>query len=532
MALTISQAGSATSTTSSSTLVVTPTVSFSQNDGVLVCIAADNSGTLGAISISSVSDSQSNTYTLHRSVKTQGGSINNLASAAIYLCAVTNAISTSDSITVNFSPNTPAKAVVIYRIVCASGKKPSVANSGSSSPVSAATSSSRSTVTISANDAVFMVAGIETNESVTTDTDTLRGSWSSAYSATADTGTLATSMQVVTQYKTVTSSGTQAWDLSWATSTDYCAAYATITEVAALSTVTKTATGSGTGTATAATKVTQLRLGIHTDFSFGFTNGAGRFYIGAPTIVRTATGSGTGAGSATKKIVAVRTATGTGTGTSNNAIVVGRLRTGYGSGGATAGDTATIFVIKVRTATGSGIGGSSVSYIELLPRTATGSGQGTATTTILRIVPRTASNTGTGTATSIEILVAIRTATGSGTGTAEVIGARITRRTGTATGLGAGTADWTKSHIFRVPYTETYPAGYFGGGDAANRLRRYDRSSIRTLNLYKLNDGTYTTIEQRDLGQVVKLWHGGRDHFLTDAEVVELTEAGFGASIS
>lgn len=532
MALTISQAGSATSTTSSSTLVVTPSVSFSANDGVVVCVAADNSAALGEISISSVSDSQSNTYTLIRNVKSQGGSINNLASAAIYLCAVTNAISTSDSITVNFSPNTPSKAVVIYKIACASGKKPSNTNSSATSPSSDSTSLSRSTVTIPANDAVFMVAGIETNESVTADTDTLRGSWSSAYSATADTGTLATSMQVVTQYKTVTSSGTQTWNLSWATSTSYCATYATITEVAALSTVTKTATGSGNGTATAATKVTQLRLGIHTDFSFGFINGAGRFYIGAPTIVRTATGSGTGAGSATKKIVAVRTATGSGTGTSNTTIVHGILRTAYGSGGASTGDNAIVLVKRLRSASATGSGASTSTQSVLRVRTATGSGVGSSSSVRVRIALRTASSTGVGLGSTIRVLVAVRTVSNSGAGSSVVVGARALFRTATGSGAGLGTADWTKSHIFRVPYTETYPAGYFGGGDAANRLRRYDRSSIRTLNLYKLNDGTYTTIEQRDLGQVVKLWHGGRDHFLTDAEVVELTEAGFGASIS
>ena len=532
MALTISQAGSATSTTSSSTLVVTPSVSFSQNDGVLVCIAADNSAISGEISISSVSDSQSNTYTLIRNVKTQGGSINGLASAAIYLCAVTNAISTSDSITVNFSPNTPSKAVVIYKIACASGKKPSNTNSSATSPSSDSTSLSRSTVTIPANDAVFMVAGIETNESVTADTDTLRGSWSSAYSATADTGTLATSMQVVTQYKTVTSSGTQTWNLSWATSTSYCAAYATITEVAALSTVTKTATGSGTGTATAATKVTQLRLGIHTDFSFGFINGAGRFYIGAPTIVRTATGSGTGAGSATKKIVAVRTATGSGTGTSNNAIVHGLLRTAYGSGGASTGDNGLFLVKRLRTATASGAGSSSSAFSVTKIRVATGFGIGSSSSVETHVVLRTSSGQGVGGSSTTRILVALRTGTGTGTGTQTSVGARALKRTSTGSGEGTSTSAWVKSHIFRVPYTETYPSGYFGGGDAANRLRRYDRSNIRTLNLYKLNDGTYTTIEQRDLGQVVKLWHGGRDHFLNDAEVVELTEAGFGASIT
>jgi hypothetical protein len=619
MALTISEAGSATSNTSSSTLVVTPTVSFSANDGVVVCIAADNSTAQGGLPFSSVTDSQSNTYTLVRSVKQQGASQNNLACGAIYFCVVQNALSVSDSITVNFLNNTTAKAAVTFKIGAAANKKPSQISDNVFSPTGDASSSSRSTTTMTSGDALVYFLAIENNGVVTGDSDTTRGSWSSAYVANADSGTALTSMQAFSQYKIVTGNGTQTWDTTFPSSSSFATAYATFREVAALSTFDRTATGSGAGTATAATKVTQLRLGIHTDFSFGFINGAGRFYIGPPTIVRTATGSGTGAGSATKKIVAVRTATGsgtgtsssaeiliakrtatatstgtstaatkasrtrlgylidyhtgfygnggrfylgapiiartatgagqgtqtatplpikvrtatgTGTGTSNNTIVVGRLRTGYGSGGATAGDQALILVARVRTATGSGTGGSSISYIELLPRTATGTGQGTATTTILRVVPRTATGGSTSGSVTIEILIAIRTATGSGTGTAQAIGARIRRRTGTATGTGDGSADWTKSHIFRVPYTETYPGGYFGGGDAANRLQRYNRTNVRGLNLYKLTDGSYTTITQRDLGQVAKIWYGGRDHFLTDAEVVELTEAGFGASIT
>jgi hypothetical protein len=169
-------------------------------------------------------------------------------------------------------------------------------------------------------------------------------------------------------------------------------------------------------------------------------------------------------------------------------------------------------VTKIRVATGSGIGSSSSVETLVLLRIAEGSGEGFSSTT--------------------QLLVVLRTATGSGTGTQTTVGARINRRTGTATGAGDGSADWTKSHIFRVPYTETYPGGYFGGGDAANRLQRYNRTNVRGLNLYKLTDGSYTTITQRDLGQVTKIWYGGRDHFLTDAEVVELTEAGFGASIT
>lgn len=317
-------------------------------------------------------------------------------------------------------------------------------------------------------------------------------------------------------------------------------------------TVSRTATGSGGGTSSVAHANVQYRLGQLTDFSFPYRFG-GRFYLGVRAVVIvTATASGSGTASATASVLKQRTATGSGSGSSASIEIVVSIRTATGAGTGSASSTENIIHVFARTATGSGLGSGSVSGVRIVLRTATGSGVGagsadwninpvrsatgsgvgSGTATRVRVPVRTATGSGVGSGTGADVLVAVRTATGSGTGTSELVGARALFRTGTGSGAGSGTADWTKSHIFRVPYTETYPAGYFGGGDAANRLRRYDRSSVRTLNLYKLNDGTYTTIEQRDLGQVVKLWHGGRDHFLTDAEVVELTEAGFGASIS
>lgn len=287
----------------------------------------------------------------------------------------------------------------------------------------------------------------------------------------------------------------------------------------------RTATGSGQGTDTASRLITRFRTAA------GSGQGA-ETAVSTPTARRTATGSGQGTESSVRVIIKYATATGLGTGASANTIRNGFLRTGYGSGGATASDNATSKLIAYRTATGNGIGGSSVSYLEKIYRTATGSGIGTSETVLVHVVIRTATSSGQGTESAARLLVSIRSATGSGFGDASSIGAKVVRVLGSASGDGSGTADWTKSHIFRVPYTDTYPGGYFGGGNSANRLRRYDRSNVRGLNLYKLTDGSYTTVVQRDQGQIAKLWHGGRDHFLTDEEVSELTEDGFGAYIT
>ena len=162
-----------------------------------------------------------------------------------------------------------------------------------------------------------------------------------------------------------------------------------------------------------------------------------------------------------------------------------------------------------------------------------GSGLGDSSVTFIRTPIRTATGSGEGSGTAVDVLVSIRTATGSGEGSSTTLSGILFIRTATGSGQGGETdGGWVKSHIFRVPYTYNYPGATYRDEGAANRLQRYNRTNVRVRNLYELTDGSYTTVDQRDQGQVAKLWLGGHDHYLTDAEVVELTTAGFGASIT
>jgi hypothetical protein len=54
----------------------------------------------------------------------------------------------------------------------------------------------------------------------------------------------------------------------------------------------------------------------------------------------------------------------------------------------------------------------------------------------------------------------------------------------------------------------------------------------RASNIYKLIDGTYTTIDGRDDSLVVKVYHGGHEHAVTAEEKADLTAAGYGAYIT
>ena len=295
--------------------------------------------------------------------------------------------------------------------------------------------------------------------------------------------------------------------------------------------VARSATGLGDGSASVASGSAQVRLGQLTDFSFPYRFG-GRFYLGVrAVIVVTATASGLGTASSSAQVLRQRQATGSGTGSQTATRIVVLLRSATGSGVGTMDSTG--LHIAPRTATGSGVGSDTASGRITPVRTAVGSGSGASSVTFIRVPLRTATGSGEGSGTAVEVLVSIRTATGSGEGSSTTLSGILFIRNATGSGQGSETdGGWVKSHIFRVPYTYNYPGGYFGGGDVANRLGRYDRSGVRARNLYKLTNGEYTIVDQRDLGQVEKLWYGGRDHFLNDAEVAELTAAGFGDSIT
>jgi len=292
----------------------------------------------------------------------------------------------------------------------------------------------------------------------------------------------------------------------------------------------RTATGSGTGSASVAHTNFEQRLGQLTDFSFPFRFG-GRFYLGVRAVVTvTATASGLGTASSVAQLLRQRTATGSGVGTAVviPLTIVIRIATGSGVGSA----SVTGLHIAPRTASGSGVG-SDTTVGKITPvRTAQGSGTGDSTVAFIRVPIRTATGVGVGSGDGVDLVVNIRTATGSGSGDSVALGGVLYSRDATGSGLGTDTAVWVKSHIFRVPFTISYSQGTIRGEGTANRLQSYNRSGVRALNLYHLTDDSYTTVEQRDMGQVLKLWHGGHDHFLTDAEVTELTSAGFGASIT
>ena len=295
----------------------------------------------------------------------------------------------------------------------------------------------------------------------------------------------------------------------------------------------RTATGSAVGDQVTVTSgPTQLRLSAVTDFSFPYLTG-GRFYLGPAYYLRTASDSGLGSESSTFIRGLVRSATGTGfagESTSTDLEILFRQATGFG----TSTEEADPFLLLIRQATGFGTGTSSVAFKRIHIRSSFGGGLGTDTAVRLVKNIRTASNSGVGSQTANGRLVAIRTASASGEGTASSTTMEILYRgaVGSGTGYTEQNAVGYKFHMFRPPTRFDGPTQLVGGDRIANRLARFYRPRERGRNVYKLIDESFTEVDQANYDVVLKVYHGGHVHTLTEEEYAELLAAGYAAYLT
>ncbi|RUP36253.1 MAG: hypothetical protein EKK60_15500 [Gordonia sp. (in: high G+C Gram-positive bacteria)] len=200
MAATVTNVGTNSSTSSSSTITL-GSVTASVGDWLVVFVAANNAGAGGATAATqSASDGAGNTYTLRGSVLVRDpGNANDGCEFARFTCEVTSALS-GGTITVNFSPNVTSKAILAYRVQPGAGETIaySLASTGATGRSTTQGSGAAGT---DANEYAFAGNAIETNTTVTGDSDTLDGSWSTMVTAVANTGSDLTSMTVTGQWK-------------------------------------------------------------------------------------------------------------------------------------------------------------------------------------------------------------------------------------------------------------------------------------------------------------------------------------------
>jgi hypothetical protein len=150
----------------------------------------------------------------------------------------------------------------------------------------------------------------------------------------------------------------------------------------------------------------------------------------------------------------------------------------------------------------------------------------------LHIAPRTATGSGAGGSLVVKLITRFRTATASGSGGREIVSARVAQRTASASGTGTSSTTVVKLLLFRTPSTTEIAPAERDDDSIAGRLFRYAEPSYAGVNVYKLTDGSFTEVEQRDYTLIAKIYYGGSKNFVTQAEKDDLIAAGYGSYVT
>jgi hypothetical protein len=81
--------------------------------------------------------------------------------------------------------------------------------------------------------------------------------------------------------------------------------------------------------------------------------------------------------------------------------------------------------------------------------------------------------------------------------------------------------------VFRPPTDDFVRFGDRTMGGVQRYFWRFFEPEARGRNVYKLVDGSFSEADQRDEGQIVKIYLGGHDNYVTDVEADELVAAGY-----
>jgi hypothetical protein len=200
------------------TCVSGATVTAAVDDWLVAIVACSNDGHNGISPFSALSDSGSNTWTTRAHATYDPGAAGDGCTIVVGTAIVTNAL-TSGTVTATFSVETDQSAIQVYRVRPGTGETVSFVTSGTAGG-SNATAHKTSTISVTSGDIMFGVASVETDESLTGDSDTSNGSWSAVVNTTADAGTDDDSITCVSQYKITTGTGNQQWEGTSATARD------------------------------------------------------------------------------------------------------------------------------------------------------------------------------------------------------------------------------------------------------------------------------------------------------------------------
>lgn len=200
----------------STTINLSTTLTALVDDVVIQVIAADNAGTSGVSSFSSIGQPSTGAISWETAQvinRTDGNSANDGTTLIIIVGRVTSQISTSSNYVVSWSPNTTAKA---WRNLLIRGASPTIQNIASSTGSGTAPSVASGSSPVRAilnGDIVIGAVATESATVPTGDSDTTNGSWDSIKTGTSGgTGGDGTKMALGLQSKIVNADGDQTFD--------------------------------------------------------------------------------------------------------------------------------------------------------------------------------------------------------------------------------------------------------------------------------------------------------------------------------
>lgn len=445
MALTVTDRGaSSRNTGGESTIVVTPASNLAVGSRAVLFCAYDNSGTLGAdpyAASGTIIDSVGNSWATTAAQNRDPGAANAGISLRQFEAVLTVALTTSDTITVSLSGiTTVARAWALIEIAPPAGYTADPITGTSTGANGASTTPSVTSASLSTDDVLVGGMGAAGNATITADSDTTRGTWSTQQ--TSGVGVGAAGAEISSQYKTITSAGTQTYNQT-ITSADW----ANLVRAYHQSLIVVAATGTGAANLAAANVQPNAGSGAGT----GLANSA----TGIVSTGGVATATGSGAGNFAAGSVASSGGVASGTGTANTATE------SVSAGGA-------------GTATGTGSGNSAVGSVAGSGGTASGTGSTGDPTPSLAVNGGIAAGTGSAYGPSISDADTAEVATG--TGTANNPAPAIAASVGVATGLGAAYDATVITQTSVVP-----PSQQHGGGGHRHRSVGWERDDADLL---------------------------------------------------
>jgi hypothetical protein len=234
MALTGTNRGTGGNNTAATSIAIVPPQNFTANTLAVLALAYDNSGTQGADPYTSITDNAGNTWTSRANGLNDPGAASAGSTIRIFTSFVTN-LQTTNTITVSFNSSTTAKSWTLTEF--SSNTSGFLASYLSSLGATTGTSTSvfSQITSQSVNNILFAAFANEGNATVTGDSSTVNGTWSTLQTINNGTGT--SGMQTGSQYKLLTATGNIGWNVTLSASGDWTCTGITINEVSAYTSV-------------------------------------------------------------------------------------------------------------------------------------------------------------------------------------------------------------------------------------------------------------------------------------------------------